>query len=78
MESVVREYLRPTAEPTLTQGTDLPPKYEDLVDLPPQYDESMTADQEIIRNDSNSFPVNYENDETKKIDDEDKNIKCDR
>jgi len=78
VESVVREYLRPTAEPTLTQGTDLPPKYEDLVDLPPQYDESMTADQEIIRNDSNSFPVNYENEETKKIDDEDENIKCDR
>ena len=40
VESVVREYLRPTTATSVSPAGDLPPKYEDLEDFPPQYDES--------------------------------------
>merc|ERR1711879_955079 len=51
IESVVRDFLRPSWYGTGTRNSnvvsqsppgDLPPKYEEL-DLPPQYDESMSA-----------------------------------
>jgi len=43
VESVVREYLRPSNTTTESPPGDLPPKYEDLEDFPPQYDESTMS-----------------------------------
>jgi len=48
VESVVREYLRPSTVTSVSPAGDLPPKYEDLEDFPPQYDEStMRNDAEV-------------------------------
>jgi len=51
VESVVREYMRPSAATSVSPAGDLPPKYEDLEDCPPQYDEST------MRNDAALDPV---------------------
>jgi len=68
VESVVREYLRPSnnATTSVSPAGDLPPKYEDLEDFPPpQYDESTmrsdptaetVADENISQQDGVEVP----------------------